>query len=69
MDDALSLPETSRAYLAEKLLESIDYEEDIPVRDAWRQEALRRAQEIDEGKVECIPAEKVFTDLEQRLRG
>jgi putative addiction module component (TIGR02574 family) len=68
-EDALSLPESSRAFLAEKLLESIDYQEDIKVSDDWKQEAIRRANEIDQGTVDCIPAETVFADLGQRLAG
>ncbi|MEM1157967.1 MAG: addiction module protein [Verrucomicrobiota bacterium] len=66
-EDALSLPATSRAYLAEKLLESIDYEEDVPVSPEWKKEIMRRAKELDEGTVEGIPAEAVFEEIEQRL--
>lgn len=37
-EQALKLELALRAYVAEILLESLDYEEDFPVSEAWRQE-------------------------------
>ena len=43
---ALSFNANSRAYLAEVLLESLDYEEDVVISEQWRQEINKRCQEI-----------------------
>ncbi len=66
-DEALSLPAQSRAFLAEKLLESLDHEDDLPASDAWIAEVRKRCQEIDDGVVRGIPAEEVFAELDREL--
>jgi hypothetical protein len=59
-EQVLDLPATSRAWLAELLLESLDFE-DFPVSAAWRKEIERRCQTIDQRKVELIPAPEVLS--------
>ncbi len=60
---ALQSPRTSRSFLAEKLLASLDYDEPFEVSPAWFSEARRRAREIDAGTAEMISAEKVFEEV------
>jgi len=60
--EALQLPHDSRAFLAEKLLESLDCDDPFEVSQAWLEEARRRCREIDEGKVELVPATEVFAE-------
>lgn len=67
-DQALHLPRESRAFLAEKLLESLDFDEAFPVNAEWMEEIHRRCRELDEGKVNLIPAEKVFADLDREFK-
>lgn len=38
IDSILALPANSRAYLAELLLESLDFEEDFPISEEWMKE-------------------------------
>lgn len=60
-----------RAYLAQRLIESLDDEEfDDPaeVERAWEEEIKRRQEEYRSGKVQAIPAEAVFRDARARLR-
>ena len=64
VDEALHLPREARALLAEKLLESLDREEAFLVSAEWMDEIHRRCREIDEGKVNLIPADEVLADLE-----
>ena len=66
LDEALSLPDVSRAYVAEVLLESLELGEDVPVSDAWRREIDKRCKEIDEGKVALIPGDEAITRLKER---
>jgi putative addiction module component (TIGR02574 family) len=67
-DEVLHLPRASRAFLAEKLLESLDFDDAFPVSTEWMEEIYRRCQELDEGKVNLIPAGKVFADLDREFK-
>ena len=60
---ALNLPYTARAYLAEILLESLDYEEDFPVSDEWKVEIQKRCKEIDNVDVQLIDGESALAEL------
>lgn len=66
VDSILALPVNSRAYLAEVLLESLDFEEDFPVGDEWMKEIKKRCQEIDEGKVELISGSDALARLQKK---
>ncbi len=46
-EQALKLAPASRAYIAEILLESLDYEEDFIVSEQWRQDIQKRCKETD----------------------
>ena len=65
--ELLGLPASSRAMLARQLLTSLEEDELPDVNSRWIEVAKRRAAEIDEGKVECIPAEEVFRELREEL--
>lgn len=65
--DVLNLPREQRAFLAEKLLESLDLDEEFPVGDEWRAEIARRCQELDEGRVDLIPGDEVFDEVTKAL--
>lgn len=63
-DAVLHLPLPERAQLAQKLLESLDHPSESEARQLWLNEAQRRAEEIDQGKVRLVSAE----ELEQRAQ-
>jgi putative addiction module component (TIGR02574 family) len=67
IDEALTLPSNSRAYIAEVFLESLDYDEDFPVDDAWRAEIEKRCREIDAGEVELISGDEAMANLRDRF--
>ena len=67
-EEVLSLPHESRAFLAERLLESLDEAENFPVSSTWLEEVKRRSREIDDGTVKCIPTNEVFASLEKELK-
>ena len=54
-DTALHLPDSERAELAARLIESLDSEVDDGLDVAWGAEIKRRLEEIDDGKVATIP--------------
>lgn len=60
ISEALNLPPEARAFLAEKLIESLDIELDATISPGWRQEVRRRCREIDEGRVQLQDAQEVF---------
>lgn len=66
--EALALPATERARLARDLLASLETLSDPELDALWLAEASARAQELDSGKVEGIPADAVFREAEALLR-
>ena len=66
VDSAMTLSVNSRAYLAEMLLESLDYEEDFIIEKEWKEEIIRRCSEIDSGKVKLVPGEEGFEKLRKK---
>lgn len=62
--EALELPVSRRARLAQRLLESLDDLSEAEADKLWLIEATRRANEIDTGKVHLVKSE----ELERRVR-
>ena len=60
IEEVLSLSPQARAFVAEKLIESLDTEPAVTLSSAWRDEIRKRYREIDEGTVELRDAEEVF---------
>lgn len=68
LSEVLSLPETERAKLAHRILESL---EDVPsseIEAAWLGELERRARAVEAGAVEPVPWETARTDILAELR-
>jgi putative addiction module component (TIGR02574 family) len=59
--EALSLPNTQRARLVEKLIASLDSEPDID--SAWAEEVERRHAEIESGAVALLPGAETLERL------
>jgi len=57
-----------RAFIAEKLLESLDFEEPFDLSSEWKEEISRRCRQIDEGQVQLTPGDKVFAEAAKRLQ-
>ena len=60
MADAMGLPPELRAFVAEKLLESLDVPDAPPLSTKWKREVRRRCAEIDRGAVKLRAAGAVF---------
>lgn len=63
---ALGLPREQRAYLAERLIASLD--EDTEVEQAWAVEIRRRVAELRSGTVQAVPGDEVFDELKSLYR-
>jgi hypothetical protein len=59
--DALELPPNVRAYVAEKLIESLDMTSAAELSSEWKEEIRKRCKEMNEETVELVDAEAVFT--------
>lgn len=64
-EQVLKLAPASRAYIAEILLESLDYEEDFLVSEEWRQEIQKRSKEIGATPALFIDGEQYMAELNQ----
>jgi putative addiction module component (TIGR02574 family) len=65
---ALKLPPEQRARLAERLISSLDQASDPESEQLWVQEAERRLEELESGRVEAVPAERVIENARSSLR-
>lgn len=59
MGEALGLPPALRAFVAEKLIESLDVP-DYPLSATWQAEIRRRCAEIDNSTTRLRDADTVF---------
>ena len=66
-DQVLSLPCEDRIYLVDRLLQSLNAPSREEIDRLWAEEAERRIEELDSGKVEAIPGEQVFAEIRERL--
>ena len=58
--EAMGLPPTLRAFVAEKLIESLDAPDSPTLSAKWRKEVRRRCAEVDRGSVKLREADAVF---------
>jgi len=65
--EAMKLSPEARAQLAHALLLSLDDLSEAEIEKLWLEEAIRRAEEIEAGKVQLREAEEVFRDARARL--
>ena len=67
--EALSLPVEDRVILAHRVWDSVEHFVSTDVEMAWMDEADRRWKDIEEGKVQCQPAEEVMKRARESLGG
>jgi putative addiction module component (TIGR02574 family) len=65
--EVLDLPSPVRAFLAAKLLESLDVDGASELSSEWKEEIRRRCQEIDEGTARLVEAEEAFARAYSKL--
>jgi Putative addiction module component len=66
-EEILSLPSASRALLAEKLVESLEFDADPTNQELWNTEAKRRRDEVRNGSVQPIPGDEALTQVRRLL--
>ena len=63
--EALSLPSSSRVFLVEKLIESLESDIDENIQKTWNTEAKKRRDEIRNHTVEPISGEIALAQIRQ----
>jgi len=64
LEEALQLPSSERADLAERLLDSLAFGTDERVDALWSAEAESRIAAFRRGDLSAVPAEDVFAEIE-----
>jgi hypothetical protein len=67
IQEALSLPNNTRVFLVEKLMESLESDIDENIQNLWNIEAKKRRDEIRNHSVELIPGELALTQVRRIL--
>ncbi len=67
-EEILSLPNESRELLADKLVESLEFDTDSAIQEVWITEAKRRRDEVRDGAVQPIAGEEALAQV-RRLIG
>ena len=65
---ALSLPESARAEIADKLLMSLDAQDQSEIDALWAQEAEARIEAYERGEIKAISGDEVFASIKGRRR-
>ena len=66
-DEILTVPGPVRAFLAHKLIASLDAETDNDREREWAEVMDRRSREIESGQVVCRPVKDVVAEIRGRL--
>ncbi|MCF2971363.1 addiction module protein [Synechococcus sp. Nb3U1] len=66
-EELLALPSVSRALLAEKLVESLEFDTDPTIRAAWITEAKKRRDQVRDGSAQPIPGEEALAQVRRLL--
>ena len=65
--ELLSLPSISRALLAEKLIESLEFDIDPTIQATWTAEAKKRRDAVRDGSVQTIEGENALAHVRRLL--
>ncbi|WGV25178.1 addiction module protein [Halotia branconii] len=66
-EEILSLPSASRVLLAEKIIESLEFDTDPTIQAAWTTEAKSRRDEVRSGSVQTVPGDEALAQVRQLL--
>jgi putative addiction module component (TIGR02574 family) len=65
--EVLALSSEDRAFLARRLIASLDEVTDADTEVQWQEAIDRRSAEIEQGSVQCRPVEEVLRDIKAKL--
>lgn len=62
-EEILSLPSVSRAILADKLVESLEFDIDSTIQKTWIAEAKKRRDEVQNGSVQVVSGDEALAQV------
>ena len=65
-EEALGLPASEKALLAEQLLASLDLASSNSIDEMWAREAENRIDAYERGEMKAIPAKEVFEKIDRK---
>ena len=66
-EEILSLPSELRALLADRLIESLEFDTDSAIQAVWVTEAKRRRDEVRDGYVQPIAGEEALAQVRRLI--
>jgi hypothetical protein len=66
-EEILSLPSESRALLADKLVESLEFDTDSAIQSIWATEAKCRRDEVRNGSVQTVSGEDALAQVRRLI--
>lgn len=66
-EEILSLPSESRALLADKLVESLEFDTDSTIQSIWATEAKRRRDEVRNGSVQTVSGDDALAQVRRLI--
>ena len=66
-EEILSLPSELRALLADRLIESLEFDTDSAIQAVWVTEAKRRRDEVRDGYVQLIAGEEALAQVRRLI--
>jgi hypothetical protein len=66
-EELLALPSASRALLAEKLVESLEFDIDPTIQAAWVAEAKKRREQVRDGDVQPVSGDEALAQVRRLL--
>lgn len=67
VQDIMTLPLQQRAYIVDRLLQSLDAGADSQSKDEWAREIEKRSNEVRNGVVNCRPIQDTIADIRGKL--
>jgi putative addiction module component (TIGR02574 family) len=65
--EIMALPQEDRAYLAQKLIASLDDTVDEDAEEQWNEVIDRRSREMEGGRVDMRPEDEVIKEIHSKL--
>jgi putative addiction module component (TIGR02574 family) len=69
LQNVLSLPRPERSYIMERLVVSLDADDDMPVSQAWRKELNSRVEAVRDGTLATVPHDEVLSEARALIAG
>lgn len=67
VEELLSLPSVSRAFLADKLVESLEFDTDQTIQAAWISASKQRRNAVRDGSVQTISGDEALAQVRRLI--